>query len=1149
MAKRFLTMIVCWVCASCTLMFADTTLLTKEKGWQKLTEMPDQPADYYFTFVDMTRELMLGVGPGANQGTSYTAIYYYTAVDPSTDRSRLWQLEQMTLSECEGQWAMRNAANPSVVFTSASGAAHVFRSGSATEPTQYSGVNLIYKGGYWVVQNGAQPSAGFLGPWSGGNFVNGAETALNKADDGTRAGHFCIYAILRTDYHEEEAELRCPPLTPAWMLGHVAWEDEKNTQEGTLQLIREYREHDIPVDGIFIDSPWSTCYNDFNWDTSRYPQPEEMVAQLKKWGVKPMLWLTSVVNESSADTPLQKCEAYDYAVEQGYGINNSQPSDWWKGRGIQIDFTNDEAKEWFFSQLDKAFSNGFYGLKVDQGEVYFGNTVTTSIGQMSNSDFRKYYYDAMFDYVNSRKPNLGGIVARPFSHQGGYHAGVEKMSMGWCGDFGGDWNGLKLQINNIYQSALTGYGAVGTEVAGFMGAKSNNAQFIRYAQFGCMTASMINGGENGAFTNHLPWWHGNDALQVYRFCVMLHKELVPYMFSTLVDANTNGGALLRNISLTQESHQLGDCVFTKAITSDNNTVSFSLPNDGEWIDFFTNVHYAAGSTVNRSYQLTEFPLFIRTGSVLPLDIQNDITGLGMRQDKGRKSLLLYPGKASTWTFHWPDGDGTDYTDVTVNFDNTAGTIDLSTPTASDFTFILREQDPIQTVEGAIDWTYDAVKQTLRIQATGTELHIRITRGSASSEPISTLLSTEKGYREIISESELKEAVESGDYLFVLADNNYSNVATSASGNPRGELLMGLGQGKNRSNGSGFQAMVYRRPDMPESSPELLWMIEPNGADGYSLRNLAHIDYLFQTDKAHWRIESSRAGTDNTKVLIRPDDNRGWVLQMACNSTSSSSYVGPWEAGEYDPGMECAANKAATDKNGNRRQGHFRIFCINQALLLSELSNTSTVELTVTSARWATCMLPFRAEKPDGIDHIYSCNAYTEMNADGGVLQLIEADHFDAYVPYIVEAEENHYVMKGIDKGIGLNVEQVRSGWLIGAAQDLNIDNSQEEEETIYQNYVLQNHDGRVGFYQVGDKTNRHIMYGRAYLSVPVDEDIEVKAYFFNALADGINSLHHDASSPMPLRFYSVSGQPQHGLNRGVNIIRMSDGSVHKILIP
>ena len=163
------------------------------------------------------------------------------------------------------------------------------------------------------------------------------------------------------------------------------------------------------------DLPDSTAYNNFIWDTNRYPQHDAMIDGFNAKGVKVMLWLTSCVNLTSTGCPQDKCEEYDYVKEQNYGVNNSEPSEWWKGKGIQIDFTNPKATQWWYGQLDKVWREGVYGWKVDQGEVYFGDQVTTSIGTMTNEQFRKYYYNAMEDYIKS-KSQAGANISRPYSH-------------------------------------------------------------------------------------------------------------------------------------------------------------------------------------------------------------------------------------------------------------------------------------------------------------------------------------------------------------------------------------------------------------------------------------------------------------------------------------------------------------------------------------------------------------------------------------------------------------------------------------------------------------------------------------------------------------------------------------------------------------
>jgi len=531
-----------------------------------------------------------------------------------------------------------------------------------------------------------------------------------------------------------------PAITPKWALGHIVWEDSINTQTAALDLVSHYKAHKIPVSGIIIDSPWSMSYNDFEWDTERYPEPKKMIDSFKDDHIRVILWLTGCININSRDVPVQKSPDFDYAINKKYVVNNGKTSKWWKGEGLHLDFTNPEAVKWWNKKMDKVFTDGVYGFKVDQGEyyfadslsmihaklgqdkTYFGDTITTSIGRISIREFKRYYYDSMYDYAKKRKSEAI-TLARPFSHQGDFAASISKLGLGWSGDFKGNYKGLKLQISNIYTSAKAGYGALACEVGGFYEDRSTKEQLIRYAQFGAMTACMINGGQNGAFTNHLPWYHDKETTNIYRFYVTLHSQLSPYIFSTIVDTHKSGGSLIKDVDFKQESHKLGNDIFFKAITSDDNKISFILPNNDDWIDFWTGNKHKGGTQITKEYSIKQAPLFIRSGAIIPLEINNDVTEIGNESFNGKTVVLIYPDGKSHYLFHKPIGDGIKYKNIDIRYNN--GKLSVQSENEFSFIFLIKVDAKPENIKGCNKWEYDKIKKEVKLEQTGSDITIEI----------------------------------------------------------------------------------------------------------------------------------------------------------------------------------------------------------------------------------------------------------------------------------------------------------------------------------------------------------------------------------------------------------------------------------------
>ena len=175
--------------------WADTSLLTETDGWLKLTALPDNVADYYFTIVDNNSDLMLSLARGKNQDGAYNGLYYKTSANPLVDKSMLFTLELF-----DGSYLMTNAEYNIRFLQTEWNAAHLYRThDNGGGDNSWGKISFNYADGCWTVQNAKYPveDGNYLGVWNDNQAAaNAQELALNKP--ASMKGVYQIYAILKT---------------------------------------------------------------------------------------------------------------------------------------------------------------------------------------------------------------------------------------------------------------------------------------------------------------------------------------------------------------------------------------------------------------------------------------------------------------------------------------------------------------------------------------------------------------------------------------------------------------------------------------------------------------------------------------------------------------------------------------------------------------------------------------------------------------------------------------------------------------------------------------------------------------------------------------------------------------------------------------
>ena len=537
-----------------------------------------------------------------------------------------------------------------------------------------------------------------------------------------------------------------PPLTPPWALECWLWEDDVNTSDYVDELLVGYKKNDIPVRTIILDSPWSLRYNDFEIDTSLYKKPEQWFKKLQDNDYRVVLWMTTMVNSYSKDTHIKESnDWYQEAMDNGFLVKSNKPNKWWKGEGGFIDYTNDNAMDWWRGLQQNVFDLGIDGWKLDGTATLFWNQLgpipifykRTSKGIMTARTYMDHYYRDEYQHGLTQNPEfvtLSRSIDRGFHPEG--FAPIDASPVNWVGDQKHEWvtnemilesgnenvdialdgiQGYESAIKSILKSAELGYNIVGSDVAGFSGKTIPPRLYMRWTQFSTFCGLFMNGGHG----ERRLWKRTEEELQVIRKFSWLHTELVPYMYHYVVTAHNGGRRLQTPLKQGKYHYMFGDDFLVAPIYKDSKKRTVTLPK-GQWRYFFNDNEPIEGEVdIEREFPMDEFPVYIKEGAIVPMDIKRSYTGLGNEDSDGFTTILVYPQSENSFIYYHTDTKGK----TTISYKKTAGSLKLSLE-GTKFSHLLRiHSNSIpesvsldgKLLEKEVSWNYDDQNHKLVIR--------------------------------------------------------------------------------------------------------------------------------------------------------------------------------------------------------------------------------------------------------------------------------------------------------------------------------------------------------------------------------------------------------------------------------------------------
>jgi alpha-D-xyloside xylohydrolase len=136
-----------------------------------------------------------------------------------------------------------------------------------------------------------------------------------------------------------------PGTIAPWALGPWIWRDEVENQAAVIDDLNTIRDLDLPTTGYWIDRPYASAVNSFDFKPEDYPNPETLFGHAKGLGFEMALWHTPYVDPEDEATKA----LYDEAEEKGYFAPEmgTALAKW----GPPLDFSNPDAMDWWQEQL------------------------------------------------------------------------------------------------------------------------------------------------------------------------------------------------------------------------------------------------------------------------------------------------------------------------------------------------------------------------------------------------------------------------------------------------------------------------------------------------------------------------------------------------------------------------------------------------------------------------------------------------------------------------------------------------------------------------------------------------------------------------------------------------------------------------------
>ncbi|CBF89822.1 putative glycosyl hydrolase [Aspergillus nidulans FGSC A4] len=473
--------------------------------------------------------------------------------------------------------------------------------------------------------------------------------AIGRAVLGTNTMSFEAYSTKALDYwvvagdspaELEEAYARVTgyvPMMPEYGLGFWQCKLRYWNQEQLLNVAREYKRRQVPLDVIVCDFFHWKHQGEWKFDPEFWPDPDAMVKELQEMNVELMVSIWPTVETASENYPemLEK----GLLIRHDRGLRIAMQCD---GDITHFDATNPAARSFVWSKAKSHYyDKGIRIFWLDEAEpeysiydfdIYrYHAGSNMQIGNTYPKEYARAFYEGM---QTAGQTNIVNLLRCAWAGSQKYGALV------WSGDIASSWSSFRNQLSAGLNMGIAGIPWWTTDIGGFHGGNPDDPAFrelfTRWFQWATFCPVMRLHGDREPKPEDQPtapgadneiWSYGEEVYEICKRYIFIREKLRPYTRALMKEAHEKGTPVIRTLfyefpddkkSWEVDSEYLFGAQYLVApvLEAGQRRISVYLPAGASWRVWNgdnggENAVYEGGQDVQVDCPIESMPVFVR----------------------------------------------------------------------------------------------------------------------------------------------------------------------------------------------------------------------------------------------------------------------------------------------------------------------------------------------------------------------------------------------------------------------------------------------------------------------------------------------------------------------------------------------------------